>query len=58
MIGFGVFVGSIVAGALLAGKTEEELLFQSGNAARSAPTFSVLPVVTKKAKSAELALTW
>ena len=43
--GFALFVGSTVAGALLAGKTDEELLFQSGGA--SALTLSVAPVLSR-----------
>ena len=57
-MGFGLFVGSIVAGALLAGKTEEELLFQSGGTARLAPRVSVSPVFSRNAKGVALALAW
>ena len=52
------FFGGPVAGALLAGKTDEELLFQSGGTAQAALTVSVLPVISKKAKGAALSLTW
>ena len=52
------FFGGPVAGALLAGQTEEELLFQSGGTARFVPRISVSPAFSRKAKGVALALAW
>ena len=57
VIGFGVFVGSIVAGALLAGRTEEELLFQR-EAGPPALTLSLAPTFSRRSKGLALTASW
>ena len=50
--------GGAAAGAVMTGRTDEQLLFRSPTAVARASTVSVAPMVSKTAKGARLAISW